>query len=138
MGHPMKIETTTQTASMRQIHAAIEHIERQDYECAITLAAAAEGMLPPTDNPYFHQKVKEMAKKLSEVEGAAHDPNDVITWLKHGTLNGKKINSATIEVQEAVAITWRAISKFWAVYQDASPQMKAFKETAIRIVHENG
>jgi len=25
---------------MRQIHAAIRHFERQDYECAITLAAA--------------------------------------------------------------------------------------------------
>jgi tRNA threonylcarbamoyladenosine modification (KEOPS) complex Cgi121 subunit len=29
-------------ASMRQIHAAIEHLHRGDFECAITLAAAAE------------------------------------------------------------------------------------------------
>ena len=27
---------------MRQIHCAIEHLHRGDYECAITLAGAAE------------------------------------------------------------------------------------------------
>lgn len=37
---PPSIEVTARIASMRQIHAAIEHEARQDFECAITLAAA--------------------------------------------------------------------------------------------------
>jgi hypothetical protein len=31
---------------MRQIHAAIEHWQRGDFECAIALASAASEMLP--------------------------------------------------------------------------------------------
>jgi hypothetical protein len=38
---------------MRQIHAAIKHLDRGDFECAITLAAAGEEMLPPKDKPHF-------------------------------------------------------------------------------------
>jgi hypothetical protein len=73
---------------MRQIHCAIEHVERGDYECAITLAAAAEGMLPEPEKPYFRGKVK----KLSESEevkaaGGATGPNDYSAWLKHGTFS---------------------------------------------------
>jgi hypothetical protein len=55
------IETHVRYASMRQIHAAIEHVHREDYECAITLAGAAEGILPDTDEPHFRQKVKALS-----------------------------------------------------------------------------
>ena len=51
MANPTQIETTIRVASMRQIHAAIDHLPRGDFECAITLAAAGEGMLPAIDNP---------------------------------------------------------------------------------------
>jgi hypothetical protein len=114
---------------MRQIHAAIEHLERQDFECAITLAAAAEGMLPATKNPYFHQKVKALAASLPEDAGGAIGPNDVLTWLKHGTYNGKKCESATIDHFECVVTIWRAISKFIATYDDISPQMEYWVKT---------
>ena len=74
---PVSIETNLRIASMRQMHCAIEHIERGDYECAITLAAAAENMLPEPEKPYFRGRVK----KLSESEqikaaGDAVGPND--------------------------------------------------------------
>lgn len=68
---PASIEVTAKVASMRQIHAAIEHAEIQNYECAITLAAAAEGMLPATENEHFHKKVKDFAAALPEAEDGA-------------------------------------------------------------------
>src|SRR5262245_16241483 len=115
---------------MRQIHAAIEHLERQDFECAITLAAAAEGMLPSTENPYFHQKVKALAASLPKDAEGAMGPNDIITWLKHGTYKGKKCGSATIEYFECVVTIWRAISKFIATFDDASTQMTSWAKAA--------
>src|SRR5215471_18745408 len=106
------IDTNIRFASMRQIHAAIAHLHRGDYECAITLAGAGEGMLPPTDKPHFRQKVKELETLLGE--GA----NDYINWLKHGTLkqNGPRIENAKITCLEVIVTIWRAITKFEATY----------------------
>ena len=42
MGNPPQIETNVEFASMRQIHAAIEHLHRGDFECAIVLTRDAE------------------------------------------------------------------------------------------------
>ena len=42
---------------MRQIHCAIEHLKEGHYEAAITLAAAAEGMLPETEARHLRQPV---------------------------------------------------------------------------------
>jgi hypothetical protein len=53
VGNPQHIKTWVRYASMRQIHAAIKHLDRGDFECAITLAAAGEEMLPPKDKPHF-------------------------------------------------------------------------------------
>ena len=129
MAGPASIETTTKLASMRQIHAAIEHHGKQNWECAITLAAAAEGMLPATDEPHFRQKVKEFAAGLPESAEGVSNPNDFITWLKHGTVNGEKCEKATIDDGEAPAVIWRAITKFYAVYKEVSPQMQSWQET---------
>jgi hypothetical protein len=129
MAGPASIETNTKLASMRQLHAAIEHHRKQDWECAITLAAAAEGMLPETDKPHFRQKVKEFAASLPEAADGAQRPNDVITWLKHGTFNGKECEKATINNSEAPVTIWRAITKFYAVYEEVSPQMQSWQQT---------
>lgn len=79
---------------MRQVHAAIEHHDKQNYECAITLAAAGEGMLPKPEKEYFRRKIQEMSKALPSEIDASTGPNDVIHWLKHGTVNGKKVDGA--------------------------------------------
>jgi len=129
MAGPAFVETNIRLAAMRQIHAAIEHQQRQDYECAITLAAAAEGMLPATDEPHFHQKVKDFAVALPHAVEGAQKPNDFITWLKHGTYNGKQCETATIDYSESLVIIWRAITKFFAVYDDVSPQMQSWAKT---------
>jgi hypothetical protein len=130
------IDTTIQLASMRRINVAIEHLHEGHFECAITLAAAAEGMLPDTDEPHFRQKVKALAASLSGVAEGATGPNDYINWLKHGTLQkgGPRIENATITELEVIATIWRAITKFEAVYVagpgDRTPQTLSFENWA--------
>ena len=69
---------------MRQIYCAIEHLHQGDFECAITLAGAAEGILPDTDEAHFRQKVKALSKSPEiRATGGATGPNDYINWLKH-------------------------------------------------------
>ena len=63
---------------MRQIHAAMGHLQRGDSECAMTLAAAGDGMLPSTDEPEF----RELAR-MTEV-------NDIVDWLRHGPMKEKE------------------------------------------------
>jgi hypothetical protein len=133
VGNPESIETNVRFASMRQIHAAIDHLHRGDFECAITLAGAAEGMLPNTDEPHFRQKVKALSTSPEiKAEGGATGPNDYINWLKHGQIErgGPRIETATISELEMIAVVWRAITKFQATYNDTTPQMQSFAEWA--------
>jgi hypothetical protein len=121
---------------MRQIHAAIDHLHKGDFECAITLSAAAEGMLPQTDKPHTFQKLKAFAASLPTNEKV----NDIINWLKHGTTlkGGKRFETATITEVEMIGTITRAISKFAAVYDDKSPQMKGFIDwAAARLQEQN-
>jgi hypothetical protein len=70
---------------MRQIHCAIEHLHQGDFECAITLAGAAEGILPDTDEAHFRQKVQALSKSPEiRAAGGATGANDYINWLKYG------------------------------------------------------
>jgi hypothetical protein len=133
VGNPSHIDTDVRFASMRQMHAAIEHLHRGEFECAITLAGAAEGMLPDTDRPHFRQKVKELSARpeIKAAEGAT-GPNDYINWLKHGTLvkGGPRFETATITELEMIAVVWRAITKFHATYDYQTSQMVSFAKWA--------
>ena len=118
---------------MRQINRAIDHAINGEYECAITLAGAAEGILPNTDKPHFLQKEKELANRPElKAAGGAVKPNDYINWLKHGSLvrGGPRIESVTIPAEESIKTVWRAITKYKAVYDDLSPQMLHFRNWA--------
>jgi len=120
---------------MRQINAAIEHLHRGDFECAITLAGAAEGMLPETDKPHFLQKVKALEASLKGAEGE-NRANAHINWLKHGKVrdNEARIETATISQLDVIVTIWRAITKFEALYvvadADRTPQMIGFANWA--------
>jgi hypothetical protein len=128
---PVSIDTHMQLASMRQIHGAIEHVYRGEYECAITLASAAENMLIEPDAEYLRQKVKEIAQAEEiKAAGGATGPNDYAVWLRHGTFHGVKTEKATISAEESVAWVCRAISKFMTVYGELSPQMTSFRQWA--------
>jgi hypothetical protein len=115
---------------MRQIHAAIDHLHRGDFECAITLAAAGEGMLPAIDNP--DSFLKEMAlipmPASSCVEARV---NEVIDWLAHGISGAStRIELMQISELEMIATIFRAISRFEPVY-GVTPQMRQFAKCAI-------
>lgn len=128
---PVPIDTHIRLASMRQINRAIDHCYNGEYECAITLAHAGEGMLPEPEKPYLRHKIKDMSKSEAiQAAGGLTDPNDISVWLKHGTLNKARVEALTIPAEESVAFVCRAISKFEAVYDDLSPQMTSFRKWA--------
>ena len=131
---PVAIDTNIRLAAMRQIHCAIKHLKEGHYEAAITLAAAAEGMLPETGARHLRQAVKEMSKRpdIQEESEGSKDPNACIHWLKHGTVDGKRVEAITIPAEESMVIVCRAMTKFNALYSDMSPQMVAFHAIATR------
>jgi hypothetical protein len=134
---PVTIETHVRLASMRQIHCAIEHLHRGDYECAITLAGAAEGMLPETEEKQFRQALVEFSKSPGiRTAGGATGPNDYINWLRHGTIvrGGPRIERVTVPAEESTAVVWRAVAKYYVTYTDLSPQMLSFHRWALECV----
>ena len=99
---------------MRQIHAAIEHWRRGDFECAITLAGAADAMLHDIDELHSW-KMKDAVRAY-----------EISNWLAHGT--GADVDAIVIEEIDTVAVIHRAILKFEAAFsQDKTPQMTSFR-----------
>jgi hypothetical protein len=127
LDHPVRnrpcIETTKQLAALRQIHAAIEHFQKQEFECVVTLAGAAEGLLPPTDAPHLFIGMKE---GMSLQDEGPIDLNLVINWLKHST----PPDAVTVTEVETVIVLQRAITKFIAVHRKISRQMDEFLKWA--------
>jgi hypothetical protein len=78
VSNPVAIDTDIQLAPMRQIHCAIEHIRRGDFECAITLGAAGEGMLPNAEQALFRDKVKKLSVS-EEIKAAAAQPGPTMS-----------------------------------------------------------
>ena len=52
------LETNKKLAAQRQIDGAIFHLRNMGLECAITLAAAAERMLPHSEKEYIFSYLK--------------------------------------------------------------------------------
>jgi hypothetical protein len=126
------VETNRQQASMRQIHAAIDHLHKGEFESSITLAGAAEGVLPNTEKPHLFQKIKKMADSLPADPSGATKVNALTNWTKHGTHE-----TASISEQDAIEVITRAISKFIALYGAQPKEMKAFSEWAIERLQAN-
>jgi hypothetical protein len=120
-----EIEIDVRLASLGQIHDAIDHLHKSDFVSAITLASAAEGILPHTDKPHLFPKLKALSASLPADPEGATGVNAFTNWTKHGTHQ-----KATISELEVIATILRAISKFGAVYAEQSPQMKEFSEWA--------
>jgi hypothetical protein len=125
---PVAIDTNIRLAAMRQLHCAIEHLKEGHYEAAITLGAAAEGMLPETDARHLRPAVKKMSREPNvQQAGGSTDPNAIINWLKHGTIDGQRVEALTIPAEESMIVVCRAVTKFNAIYNDMTPQMAAFQ-----------
>jgi hypothetical protein len=119
------IRTTRWLAASRQIHGAIEHLMKGQYECAITLALAAEGQLPHTNSEmHLLNALQNEAPDLA----ANNAFNLQRNWLKHYN----EYAPAEIELSElmAFASVMRAVSKFNAIYGELTAEMHAFGEWA--------
>jgi hypothetical protein len=115
---------TKQQAALRQINAAISHLHVGEYECAITLAGAAEDLLGDTEPGHLWKVLMQRRPNdHSEKEWAAMF-NETRNWLKHPTENLG--DARHIEEFEAVIMLIRATSKFMARYNN-----KASKKWAI-------
>lgn len=111
------VETSKQLAALEQIHAAIWHCRNEAFECAVTLAAAAEGLLPTTGDPHLFQLLVN-----GPIARSDFDYNAMINWLKHPTGPDENI----IPEFEVAIVIVRAISKFNAIYSTGSPAMRDF------------
>lgn len=117
MSDEKKQTIPVQLAAQRQIHAAIDHLRKSDYLSAVTLAGAAEGVLPHTDKPHLLPKLKALTDA---------DPNAIRNWAKHGGHAGAEISE-----RDAILETARAVSKYGAVYGGQTAKMIEFVEWAI-------
>ncbi|MDR3466803.1 MAG: hypothetical protein P4M07_12740 [Xanthobacteraceae bacterium] len=125
------INSTAKLASMRQLHAAMTHFRKGNFDCAITLASAAEGILPATEKEHTFKKMKDLAARLPKSEGASNNINAVSVWLKHGKVDGKAVAALTVTELEVIAMVTRAVSKYAAVYGEQTPEMAVFVNRAI-------
>jgi hypothetical protein len=119
---------TKQEAARRQITAAIEHFEKSEYECAITLAGAAEGQLTTKDDDgYLFKELKgrKPPEFKNEIEwrdwlNAARD------WLKHPTPQWG--DDWDIDEFSAGLMIARAINKFNWAYGQVTQRMINFED----------
>lgn len=94
------------------------HCQKMELECAITLAAAAEGMLPDTETIHLFGYLKQSdAYKTKQINF-----NSTISWLKHG---GEPDSGQIFEFDAIITIA-RAMTKYHAVYRDAPDEWHAF------------
>jgi hypothetical protein len=111
------IKTNRQLSALRQIEAAIDHLYAGDFECAVTLALAAEDHMPDSDAVYLY---KQLEQRVSKSEMKIF--NVLRNWLKH------YIEPDDFEFSdfEAAIAVFRATSKFFATYRKSSPKMESF------------
>jgi hypothetical protein len=112
------VDVTRKAAAQRQIDAAIANLKNSELECAITLAAAAETMLPDTTTDYAFGYLRRHPAFTTN----AIDFNETINWLKHNIAPDRKI----IFAQEAAFIIFRAMSKFGAIYDEGPMEWSEF------------
>ena len=122
------VRTNKKLAAMRQILMAIKCVNSVDYECAITLAGAAENQIDEkligSDNPPHLFRV--LRSKFSP-----EPVNEDITWLKH--VSGDFDRDIT-QFNTALVIA-RAIQKYVAAYKETHVRFEEFSLWAVQKGH---
>ena len=118
--------TKTQGAT-RQTNAAIDAFARGDFDIAITLAAAAEGMLKREGQHLFRfllnsPRVKDIEKKIW-----ISSLNREVYWLKHPS----GLKTLQVERGHAAIVIARAASKL----EKWSPRIEEFKKWLLKNVN---
>lgn len=110
------VTLTKLDAAQQQLEGAIQQLFFGNWACAVTLAGAAEGILPETgkcDDIFSvarHLAVEDHGRKEKEFSTNA---NKLVHWLKHNQKD--KPNFAptySIEQEDAVRLILRAYSRF--------------------------
>src|ERR1700761_7492622 len=100
------LKLTLTEAAIRQVDAAIDALERGDFDIAVTLAGAAEGMIQ-RDGVHAFALVRDRFRPVNERKkdwiSALNQERD---WLKHGGFDEMEIESFT-----AAMMIVRATSK---------------------------
>jgi hypothetical protein len=113
---------TKKQASLRQLHAAIEHLRKGDHECAITLASAAEGQLAGRSEIDFWQVLKLVASEgRSDRKMVISELNETRDWLKHPTAPLK--DPRYIHADDAWIACLRAAMQFVSVFRQQSSKI---------------
>jgi hypothetical protein len=113
------LNLTLVEAATRQTDAAIDALQRGDYDVAVTLAGAAEGMIQ-REGPHMFAHLRDsprVEEKMSKKEWIA-TLNRELYWLKHGGQN-----EMAIECADAAFLITRAASKL----EKWTPKMDEFR-----------
>lgn len=113
-----KIQTTKKLSAMKQIDAAIAHFRSGDFECAVTLALAAEGQLPETGSMDLYKAIKQHLPGKTEIDIL----NDLRNWLKHPSGD----NSREVSEFEIAIALLRATSRYFAMFKEKTTAMDEF------------
>jgi len=125
------LHITKHEGATRQIEAAIDALQRGDFDVAVTLAGAAEGMLGAPDQPHLwpflrdHPKVSHIDQK-ERIEMLNQDRD----WLKH--LTPQSAPTLTLEPLHAGFMIARAASKL----EPWTPKMEEFKEWLLENIND--
>lgn len=110
------VKTNKKLSARRQIIAAIEHLHKKDYECAITLAGAGENQIKEKTTTHLFRLIR--AKFSSD------EANLFYNWMKHSS----GPDGAEIEELEVVTMIIRGIQKYVAAYEETCRQFEEFSE----------
>jgi hypothetical protein len=113
------LKLTRVEAMTRQIETAIAALQRGDYDVAVTLAGAAEGMIQ-RDGPHMFAYLRDSPRvqgKFSKKDWIT-TINRELYWLKHGGQNEMEIECA-----DAAFMIARAATKL----EKWTPKMEEFR-----------
>jgi hypothetical protein len=113
-------------SARRQILMASICVLDGDWECAITLAGAAEGQIENTEQPTLFSMMKgsKLRGRFKSEREYVTFANGVRDWLKHDSDQKDKL----ICEFEAVFMVGRALSKYYNAYRDNLEDLKVFNE----------
>jgi hypothetical protein len=122
------VRTTKKLSAMRQILMAIRCIDSVDYECAVTLAGAAEGQI---DEKLIPADTELHLFRVIRRYFSSEETNADVVWMKHPS---GKFNRDVTQFDVALTIS-RAIQKYVAAYQETHVRFEDFSQWAVEKKH---
>jgi hypothetical protein len=120
---------TKKDAARHQILIAVRMAREEEYESAITLANAAEGMLAGGEQNHFYEQLKaHRPEDVTDEKGWVNWLNETAHWLKHPTPQ-LGVERAIMEYETWIMVM-RAISKYYWTFRENTKEMRDFVDWA--------